>query len=142
MASFFGSKDKKASFLNGISLQSEDNVEVDGNCYSQSNFGKSKPKEKYSFNYRIIKTVLLVLTWISFGLNFELIGSTMEDLKIYLEVNYSRYSFGLVLRNTGYLTITLLLGFLLDKLSNFSDILMAVSSIIIAISKFFSKRTN
>lgn len=132
-----GKNDKyKASFLNRSSFRSEDNVEVDINCYSQSNFSKTKPKDKYSLNYRIIKTLLLVVTWISFGLNFELIGSTMEDLKIYLDVNYSRYSFGLVLRNVGYLTVTLIMGFILDNIANFSDVLMAISSLIIGISKF------
>ena len=123
-------------FTSRQSSKSEDNVEVDLKRFGMesSSTAKQNSNEKYSFNYRVIKTLLLILTWITFGLNFELIGSTMEDLKLYLDVNYSTYSFGLVLRNVGYLTVTLMLGFLLDRFTAYSDVLMAFSSIVIGIS--------
>ena len=146
------SKKKAVSFKRGESLRSEDNVEVDLEHYTtndndhdatlECNHSVTKPKQKYSFNFRIVKTALLILTWISFGLNFEMIGSTMEDLKIFLDVNYSKYSFGLVLRNSGYLAFTLLLGFCMDRLTNYSDILMAVSSVLIGITSFLTPVTR
>jgi len=123
---------------------SDDNIELDLHRYSSldrltANNKSKSSNSKFAFiiNYRLIKTFLLILTWISFGLNFELIGSTMEDLKIYLDVNYSKYSFGLVLRNTGYLTLTFLLGFILDKLTSYADILMALSSLILGFTSYF-----
>lgn len=139
---------KHVSFKRGESFRSEDNVEVDLGHYAHSddtiecNHSITKSKEKYSFNYKIVKTGLLILTWISFGLNFEMIGSTMEDLKIFLDVNYSTYSFGLVLRNSGYLAFTLMLGFCLDRLTNYSDILMAVSSLLIGITSLLTPVTR
>jgi hypothetical protein len=127
---------------------SDDNIELDLHRYSsldhltRNNKSKSSNSKLAFINYRLIKTFLLILTWISFGLNFELIGSTMEDLKIYLDVNYSKYSFGLVLRNTGYLTLTFLLGFILDKLTSYADILMALSSLILGFTSYFMPITR
>jgi len=92
---------------------------------------------KYTPTYRWIKSILLLLTWISFGLNFELIGITLEDLKIFLKVNYTSVSLGPVLRNFGYLSLTLPLGLVLDKISKYSDLLMAAASAVIALSKYF-----
>ena len=91
---------------------------------------------KYSGRYRWLKSILLVLTWISFGLNFELIGITLEDLKIYLSVNYTQISAGPVLRNIGYCSLTILLGAFLDGIKKYSDLLMVLASILIAISKY------
>jgi hypothetical protein len=144
------SKPKSISFKRGESLRSEDNVEVDLEHFKttedatlECNYSKAtKQKEKYSFNYRIVKTALLIFTWISFGLNFEMIGSTMEDLKIFLDVNYSKYSFGLVLRNSGYLAFTLSLGLCMDRITNYSDILIAVASLFIGITSFLTPVTR
>jgi fucose permease len=89
----------------------------------------------YSFRYRLFKTTLLILAWISFGMNFELIGSTLEDLKLFLAVDYQAVSSNLVARNVGYLLFVFLSGYLLDKYANYSDLLMAVSSICFAFRK-------
>ena len=91
--------------------------------------------DKYSTRYRIFKTLLLILAWISYGLNYEIISPTLEDLKVYLDVNYSSLSFGLVLRNIGYLGLTLFFGLILDKVSSYAELLMGISSVIIAICK-------
>jgi fucose permease len=90
--------------------------------------------EKYTNRYRLAKTLLLILTFISFGLNFELIGPTLEDLRVYMNVNYSQISFSLVMRSIGYLGLTALFGLILDKFTNYFDILMSISSLIVAIS--------
>lgn len=89
---------------------------------------------KYTRIYRWVKSSLLLLTWVSFGINFELIGITLEDLKIFLNVNYASISLGPVLRNTGYLCLTLVLGVFLDKISKYSELLMAGASALIALS--------
>jgi fucose permease len=78
---------------------------------------------------------MLIAAWISFGLNYEMIGPTFEDLKVYLEINYTQISFGLVLRNLGYMGLSLALGVVFDKVSHFSDLLMALSSVVIGLSK-------
>jgi fucose permease len=89
----------------------------------------------FSFQYRLVKTGMLIAAWISFGLNYEMIGPTFEDLKVYLEINYTQISFGLVLRNLGYMGLSLALGVVFDKVSHFSDLLMALSSVVIGLSK-------
>ena len=91
-------------------------------------------KTKYSMKYRLTKTFLMILTWICFGLNFEMIGITLEDLRVYLDVNYAQISFGLVLRNVGYLSLTLLFGLVFEKIAKYSDSYMAISSALIGLS--------
>lgn len=110
----------------------EDDIEIRDFTASNREKGASI---KYDHQYRWIKSLLLVVTWISFGLNFELIGITLEDLKIYLGVNYTSISFGLVLRNIGYCSLTIFLGVFLDRIKRHTDFLMALSSILIALSK-------
>ena len=89
----------------------------------------------YTKNYRIIKTAILVVAWVSFGLNYEMIGPTLEDLKVNLEINYSKISFGLVLRNFGYLSLSLVFGVFFDKLCHLSELFMAISSVMIGFCK-------
>ncbi len=91
-----------------------------------------KPIDKYSLRYRILKTILLITAWISFGMNKEIIGSTLEDLRIYLKLNYNGISFGLVIRNLGTLFMMLFSGYLYDKLTNYADLLMAISGLFLA----------
>lgn len=93
--------------------------------------------EKYTFNYRVLKTVILIMAWISFGLNFEIIGSTLEDLKIYLDVDYKSVSFSLVNRSIGYLLVISFCGIIFDRYSNYSDLIMAICCLFIAIRKLF-----
>lgn len=90
----------------------------------------------YTSNYRIFKTVFLIFSFIAYGLNFEMIGPTLEDLKVFLDVNYSTISFGLVLRNLGYMVLTLVLGIFIDRISKFSEFLMSFSALLISISNF------
>lgn len=119
------------------SVQIVDQDLKDDVLYNSSNsLNKRKNDDKYTLKYRLLKTLLLILAWISFGLNFEMIGPTFEDLKIYLNINYSAISFGLILRNFGYMALTLVFGFVLDKVSHYSEALMAFSSAVVALSKF------
>jgi fucose permease len=124
---------KQARKLNrGLSLRSDYyDVDIDHEMIIME---PREHNEKYTSRYRLAKTTLLILAFISFGLNFELIGPTLEDLRVYLNVNYSEISFSLVLRSIGYLGLTVVFGLFLDKLSNYFDTLMSISSLIVAIS--------
>ena len=129
-------------------MSEEDNVEVDptdlrdhllGNdADTFSTADHDNRESRHSTNYKLVKTILLIFTWISFGLNFEMIGPTLEDLRILLNVNYTSISFALVLRNFGYLMLTLLFGLVLDKISKFSEVLMAIASALVALSKEYA----
>lgn len=95
-----------------------------------------KATDKYTFTYRILKTLLLIFAWISFGINNEMIGSTLEDLKILVNLNYESISFGLVLRGFGTLSMMLVSGVLYDKLSAYAELIMAISSFILTFRNY------
>jgi fucose permease len=124
----------------------DDNVYVDPDdnalftSTTSLNTSSNDNSSLYTMNYRVVKTALLVTAWISFGLNYEMIGPTFEDLKVYLAINYSMISFGLVLRNFGYLTLSLVFGALFDRISKFSELFMAIASVVIGISKINKNR--
>jgi len=93
-------------------------------------------KNTYSPPYRIIKTVLMICAWISFGLNFELIGPALEDLRVMLNVDYRSISNAFILRNTSYMVVTVFIGLVMDRLSNHSETLMAFAKAMIVIPTF------
>lgn len=90
-------------------------------------------QREMSMRFRVLKTLLLVATWVSFGMNFEVIGSTLEDLKLYLDVDYHSVSFSLTLRNIGYLVMVSFSGYLFDRFPRYADLVMCLSSLLIAI---------
>lgn len=94
--------------------------------------------DRFSLKYRVLKTFLLIFAFVSFGLNFELIGPTLEDLRMLLDLSYPDISLALVLRNVGYLILTLLLGLFIGDLTNRQDLLMASASFITAFSESLS----
>lgn len=98
---------------------------------------KDSRQNEMSMRFRILKSLLLVAAWISFGMNFEVIGSTLEDLKLYLNVDYHSVSFGLTLRNIGYLVMVSFSGYLFDRFPRYADLVMCLSSLLIAIRKCF-----
>ena len=120
-----------------FSMVSANDVEVDSeggrNGSRVAGSFLKRREDKYTTNYRFVKTALLILAWISLGTNLELIGPTFEDLKIFIDVDYSALSFGLILRNVAYLSLTILFGLVLDKFSAYSELIMAVSSAIMAL---------
>ena len=93
--------------------------------------------EKYSFKYRMIKTSLLILAWISFGLQNELIGPTYEDLKILLSINNEQISFALTLKAFASLITVPIGGILLDKFTKYADFFMAVCCLFMSLRKLF-----
>lgn len=97
----------------------------------------SKSSSRYSMKYRIIRSIFLIYSWISLGFNMELIGPCLEDLRILLGVNYQSISFALIVRNIGYLSLTLISGYIHDKLGNYTDLLMAISNLFIITPTFF-----
>ena len=91
----------------------------------------------YTKQYRLVKTLLLVMAFIVYGLNFEMVGPTLEDLRIQMNVNYTEISFGLVLRNLSFLIFSLLFGVLiLNRITQYSDMFMALASLMIMLCKF------
>ena len=95
-------------------------------------------KNKYSSNYRVLKTFLLFIAWVSFGMNNELIGPTFEDLKILLNLTYDGISTGLVIRLMGTLSMMFLSGYIYDNMSYYADLLMALSGFLMVLRKIIS----
>ncbi len=93
--------------------------------------------EKYSFKYRMIKTSLLILAWISFGLQNELVGPTYEDLKILLGINNEQISFALTLKAFASLITVPIGGILLDKFSGYADFFMAVCCLFMSLRNIY-----
>ena len=91
--------------------------------------------QKYTYKYRLIKTLLLISAWISFALSNELVGPTLEDLRVVLHLSYNEISRGLVFRSIGYLTFTFSSGLVLDRFSNYAEIIMAVTCVFRSLRK-------
>ena len=97
---------------------------------------KEKQKNPYSNKYRYIKTVLMIYAWVSFGIQLEPIGVALEDLRILLEVDYKSISVALVSRSISYMIVTVFIGFVIDRLSKYSDFLMAFAKLLMVIPNF------
>ena len=111
------------------------------NFQSKVDLNKEKDQEnisQYTYRYRILKTVLLIFAWITFGANNEIIGSTYEDLRISLGLDYKGISTALVIKSVGSFIMLLFSGVLYDKLSNYADLLMAISGFFLLLRKKFN----
>lgn len=93
----------------------------------------------YSRKYRILKTILMITAWVSFGINFELIGAALEDLKILLNVNYEKIALALIMRSIGGMLITIFAGLLMDKLKNYSEFMFAFGKFLMISCKLMHK---
>ena len=96
---------------------------------------KNLVENPYSLKYRIFKTLLMILAWVSFGMNNQLLSTSLEDLKIFLNVDYQHISMATVSRITGYMICNVLCSFFLDRLNKKSDLMMAIAKIIIILRK-------
>lgn len=65
---------------------------------NQSNVNSTNP---YTSKYRVLKTLLMLSAWVSFGYNQELARITLEDLKILLNTDYEGISFVILMRFAG-----------------------------------------
>ena len=90
-------------------------------------------KEKYSYLFRILKTLLMIYTWISFGIICEIFGPAFEDLRIYLNADYNQLSLLISLKSFSYLFVITFCGILFDKLSIYSDTIMGVSTLLLIV---------
>ena len=97
---------------------------------------KEKLNNPYSTKYRIIKTILMIYAWISFGIQLEPIGVALEDLRILLNVDYSSISIALVSRSISYMIVTLFIGFVIDRLNKYSDFMMGFASLLMIVPNF------
>ncbi len=66
----------------------------------------------------------------------EPIGVALEDLRILLDVDYKSISVALVSRSISYMVVTVFIGFVIDKLSKYSDFLMAFAKLLMTIPNF------
>ena len=114
-----------------MSLLTSSTVQLDiENFQSKVELNKKQSIEvvsKYTTKYRVIKTCLLISAWIAFGLNNELTGSTYEDLRILLELDYNGISTAQVVKSIGMLTTMFFTGVLYDNMKAYTDLLMAIS---------------
>ena len=154
------SNKKKAKLLRESSFVSEDNVEVDPtdtsnntsdellnhrngfNTIDSSLETSHLETSKYSLRYRFMKTGLLIFAWIVYSLNYEMIGPTFEDLRHYMNINYSMISLAIVIRNLGFFIVTLLFGLVFDRISKYSDTFIGLCSFFIALTNFLIPATR
>ncbi len=92
--------------------------------------------EKYTYRYRYLKTALMIVAWISFGMNNEIIATTYEDLRVLLNLNYNGFATALVFQSVGMLITMFFSGYLYDKFSNYSELLMAISGFFVVARKY------
>ena len=92
---------------------------------------------KYTFLYRILKTILFHFACLSLGLNSEIFGITSEDLKILLNVNYQRVSTLYISKIIGYLLFLPIFGLTIDPFLKYSDYFVAASNFGIALGMVF-----
>ena len=94
-------------------------------------------KSRYSSGYRVAKTLLLILGWVTYGMNNEIVGPTFEDLRLLLGLNYGQISLTLVVRALGKLLFIPLGGLILDKWTqNNANLVMVVSGMLVAAPNF------
>ena len=90
---------------------------------------------KYTFLYRILKTILFHFAYLSLGLNSEIFGITSEDLKILLNVNYQRVSTLYISKVIGFLMFLPIFGLIIDPFLKYSDFLISIANLGIALRK-------
>ncbi|CAC5400974.1 NAGLT1 [Mytilus coruscus] len=80
----------------------------------------------YTTSEKIIKTVVLVLTWVMIGLFTEITGPTQKDLIIKTDSDYELVSRAISGRSVGYFIGAVIGGPLVDKLGKYCDLMIAV----------------
>ena len=103
-----------------------------------SSYSERKPFSKYTRNYRILKTIVLLCSWISYGMNNEIVSSTFEDLRVHLSLNYDGITYLLVVRDFGSLGMMFFSGFIYDKFSNYSELIMSMGGLFLVLRMFYS----
>lgn len=124
------------------SLIASSTVQLDIQTFASKaelNKGRERAEEisKYTLKYRVIKTCLMIVAWIAFGANNEIIGSTYEDLRIMLNLNYNGISNALVIKGIGTLGTMFVSGMLYDRVAGYAELLMACSGFMLVMPNFF-----
>ena len=91
---------------------------------------------KYSSQYRVQKTVFLIIARISMGVIVDMISSTYEDLRILLDLNYDGISKVLVIRGLGMLIMMFFSGVIFDKFSRHAELIMAIGGLFVSLRKY------
>ena len=95
-------------------------------------------KLKYTFRYRVVKTILFHCAYLSLGLICELYSVTFEDLRILLDINYQQSSNLFIIKVIGYVASIPLIGFIIDSYLNYADLLTSLALLGLALRKCFS----
>ena len=103
----------------------EDNFEIKGNAFLINT--------KTITKYRIVKTILLSLIWVSMGFNIEIFSPALEDLKILFNMNYETYAIILIMRTIGNIIATLITGLTLNRFLEHSTMVIIVAKLIFII---------
>ncbi|RNA17641.1 sodium-dependent glucose transporter 1A-like [Brachionus plicatilis] len=90
----------------------------------------------YSYRYRITKTFLLFLAWVSIGLNQEMIGTTLEDLRVFLQLDYNTIIFVINNRHVGFILTTCFCGLIVDKFYHYLETIMTICCLLIGLCSF------
>lgn len=86
----------------------------------------------YTRKYRILKTILLHLAYLQLGMNNEIFGVVLEDLRILLKINYQAASSLIIAKIVGYIVFVAFVGFIIDRFIKYSDLIIAGSTILIS----------
>ena len=81
---------------------------------------------------------MFCFAYLSVGLNIEIFGITLEDLRILLKLNYKDVSSFIVTRTISYVMSITLIGLTIDPLLKYSDFLIAFGSISLALRMIFN----
>ncbi|XP_067930457.1 sodium-dependent glucose transporter 1A-like [Watersipora subatra] len=76
---------------------------------------------------KLIKTMFLILVWVSLGLASEITGVTLQDLRERTGSDYEQISQAVAMRMTGMGVGALFGGWLMTKLTRFNDLILALS---------------
>ncbi|XP_061189696.1 sodium-dependent glucose transporter 1B-like [Saccostrea echinata] len=75
---------------------------------------------------KVVKTAFLVFIWICIGLNLEITGPTLKDLKLRAHLDYEEVSRAVSGRSIGFFIGAAMGGFIVDKLDPLCDLVLAI----------------
>ncbi|XP_053391794.1 sodium-dependent glucose transporter 1-like [Mercenaria mercenaria] len=86
---------------------------------------QDKENQRSCFS-KAVETGFLVLTWLALSTYVEIYGPTLIDLKIKLDTDYEQVAVAVSGRSVGWFPGSIVAGFLVDKFSGYSHLLIAI----------------
>ena len=96
-------------------------------------YSKNVKSDKYPWHL-LVKTILLLNTFLALGISDAITGPTLLDLKDLVDANISEISFIFMLGSVGSLIGCFLMGVILDKLSRFRYLILSCTLVIIGLT--------